>query len=958
MNYNSSLKPSSIKSSCRQYKIYLQNENLVYESLKTDVNSIVTDSSSSGEAIKTFKDKVLNYSAIIATLIEANNLDIMEADSFIELVGDEVLDGMTIIREKRSAKGDYDRYRGEASSCYEKAYKATSVEMANHWKSEASHYDGLASSAYQTYDFYCKKEEKYDQINSASALLFQKSPDLRTAANNLMDLLSEGASDEDIKKCRQDLKNAYDRYADYAFKDNAFSTDSTETLWEYSEKEFDKSTEVGKNLSDLYEHKAALEKAMEQDPANRNWYLGQIAILEGNIQSWTEYGLKNAEHSEEFTFVYENCLGNYSEEDRLKIVAYWMSVDKDGDLTGKELPKWWMDEHLTVPRNLQVTEDDVTKIVYEYDNPDGKYAGLCNYYYSSYYLIDCISGMGSQKDALGNPLTAERIRNMSATEYGNIFPMWYDYMYGAMGDYVNGTESIRAAKYIFENKFGWGNNKTQTGVYNTLTNESTGLYECEYYAYLTKFNHIDDFINNGNLFDAKTDREKQLFKYIRDDGNYNSSGIELKPNEKMIIQAAYDNDKNGELPIASYKEADIVIKELEDKLKETIYADYEDNIDVRIEGNKVIITYKGGEGKHGPDEVKAFTYTFELNESVNAFGGKYISQKEYMKCIQDFSQWRFDKGYIEPDMVDYFRYEADQTLRKTFGEDAVNNLINSNPEDYEKIIQAQIRNTYSNDVFIDTFLDVERNVDESMAKLQTAKAILGTAALVASLVCPGTQAAALLLIGDGALGIYEGSVKIYQGDVEGGIIEIGGSTLELVGGAMQEVKLLSEFAAKSGNTNVITDISNSQQKSIINSVENGEGGSKALTNIQKGNYGEMKMDVYFESQGYTRLGPDDARVLDLNSATHHGIDGVYYKPDGNPPYIIGEAKYGSSKLSVLKDGTPQMSDDWIKPRLKDFVGSSTYDTILETGYDRVLFHVDGDGNIVTSLLDNAGKVIK
>lgn len=46
------------------------------------------------------------------------------------------------------------------------------------------------------------------------------------------------------------------------------------------------------------------------------------------------------------------------------------------------------------------------------------------------------------------------------------------------------------------------------------------------------------------------------------------------------------------------------------------------------------------------------------------------------------------------------------------------------------------------------------------------------------------------------------------------------------------------------------------------------------------------------------------RVVDLNEPIHQGIDGVYYNPDGHPPYIIGEAKYGTSKLSTLADGTP------------------------------------------------------
>ena len=66
-------------------------------------------------------------------------------------------------------------------------------------------------------------------------------------------------------------------------------------------------------------------------------------------------------------------------------------------------------------------------------------------------------------------------------------------------------------------------------------------------------------------------------------------------------------------------------------------------------------------------------------------------------------------------------------------------------------------------------------------------------------------------------------------------------------------------------------------------VKGGENGDILLSNnIQKGNYGEMKMDVYFKSQGYERISLD--RVTDLNAPTHQGIDGVYYNLDGHPPY--------------------------------------------------------------------------
>ena len=55
---------------------------------------------------------------------------------------------------------------------------------------------------------------------------------------------------------------------------------------------------------------------------------------------------------------------------------------------------------------------------------------------------------------------------------------------------------------------------------------------------------------------------------------------------------------------------------------------------------------------------------------------------------------------------------------------------------------------------------------------------------------------------------------------------------------------------------------------IVKGVENGD--VPLSNNTQKGNYGEMKMDAYFKSQGYERISLD--RVTDLNTPTHQGID--------------------------------------------------------------------------------------
>ncbi len=119
----------------------------------------------------------------------------------------------------------------------------------------------------------------------------------------------------------------------------------------------------------------------------------------------------------------------------------------------------------------------------------------------------------------------------------------------------------------------------------------------------------------------------------------------------------------------------------------------------------------------------------------------------------------------------------------------------------------------------------------------------------------------------------------------------------------------------------------------------------------------MKMDNYFESQGYQRISND--RVTDLNEPTHQGIDGVYCNPGPPPKYVIAEAKYNTSKLSDTKYGK-QMSDAWIEGsnRLEKAVGRDLADVIFLEGYDRILVNVSNDGNVVAKMLDENGNVIR
>ncbi|MCU5096850.1 hypothetical protein [Bacillus wiedmannii] len=174
---------------------------------------------------------------------------------------------------------------------------------------------------------------------------------------------------------------------------------------------------------------------------------------------------------------------------------------------------------------------------------------------------------------------------------------------------------------------------------------------------------------------------------------------------------------------------------------------------------------------------------------------------------------------------------------------------------------------------------------------------------------------------------------------------------ESSGGGVKGTNNVSKSLSKPKTINNVQQ-AKIKQKEIINEVENGN--VKLKTNKQKGNYGEMKMDVHFESKGFDRISND--RVTSLDDKIVKGIDGVYYNQGPPPKYIIGEAKCGGAKT---KDGR-QMSDTWVegKVRLEKAVGKDAADDILLEGYDKILVNIKEDGSIITKKLDDARTIKK
>lgn len=151
------------------------------------------------------------------------------------------------------------------------------------------------------------------------------------------------------------------------------------------------------------------------------------------------------------------------------------------------------------------------------------------------------------------------------------------------------------------------------------------------------------------------------------------------------------------------------------------------------------------------------------------------------------------------------------------------------------------------------------------------------------------------------------------------------------------------------------------QDQIIESVESGE--VPLDTTEKKGNYGEMKVDQDLREHGYGRISTE--AVTDLKGG-HEGIDGVYYNPDGEPPYLIVDAKYDTAQLNPKTGDGPQMSQSWIDARLDDAVGKEVADDIrmaqltgdVECYVGRVAKGGDLTAEVIYDRVDAAGTIIE
>jgi hypothetical protein len=116
----------------------------------------------------------------------------------------------------------------------------------------------------------------------------------------------------------------------------------------------------------------------------------------------------------------------------------------------------------------------------------------------------------------------------------------------------------------------------------------------------------------------------------------------------------------------------------------------------------------------------------------------------------------------------------------------------------------------------------------------------------------------------------------------------------------------------------------------------------STNNNELGKWAEDQVDAHLKSQGWERVGGNTGK------AGAQGIDGVYKRTNenGEDEYIVVETKYNTSDYGVRKDGTKQMSDEWIEDNLPKAVQDRDALTDIQNrGYTKSGYRVFPDGSI-------------
>lgn len=187
MNENSYLNPDTVKAECDEAINVFNCDNVSIQTIKTKLEEFTSDDEIKSDAFSTLKQQISDYMFVLQAFTNANNSDIGDYNTLKSSVGDEELVGAEILRQQREAIASRDSYNSKAQEYASKAGSAKHSWERAYYSGQAIRYAILAGKMDDLYKKYKEKEEKYDEIDTNTAMLFTSSANMRMTAKSALD---------------------------------------------------------------------------------------------------------------------------------------------------------------------------------------------------------------------------------------------------------------------------------------------------------------------------------------------------------------------------------------------------------------------------------------------------------------------------------------------------------------------------------------------------------------------------------------------------------------------------------------------------------------------------------------------------------------------------------------------------------------------------------------------------
>lgn len=173
MTESSYLDPTAISAQCTLMREKIARDQEALDVAYLAVSNFVSKDELKSEAFSVLKSNMDQYLNFIGYLKAANQCDVRDLGILTTSVGNEVLDGKVILKNKKDAWDSKVKNEELAESYSEKAASGNAIE-AIYYSAMATYHSMLANHDYSNYLYWKGKEERYDEIEESTKALFDE----------------------------------------------------------------------------------------------------------------------------------------------------------------------------------------------------------------------------------------------------------------------------------------------------------------------------------------------------------------------------------------------------------------------------------------------------------------------------------------------------------------------------------------------------------------------------------------------------------------------------------------------------------------------------------------------------------------------------------------------------------------------------------------------------------------